>query len=905
MRRITSRSGGLVPLAVVACVSGLVTQALAQPANDSCATPQAIAGTGFFPFDNCAATTGAEGQNNTACANSPVGPAIFFDLWYCWTAPCTGIATVSTCGLTMGDSKLAVYNGCACPAPGGAGAIACDDDSCSPQGEVMFDVVCGQEYLIQIGSGIDICWQGEFLITCEGEPCPPEPGECDDCCGKAPDFTGFPGAVATVTRQGAVGGLSSLEVIDISSQGSAPIGSNWFAAPFYSLSNSTNWSWTDLGSVFGVALDDDGNIYVAHSSAYGDSFNECNGPITPGDALGMVSANAANPSGRPGSIYKVSTSTGVASFLTALPNQSDPAYVGGAYPANGSESYPGLGNICFDCATRNLYVSNHEDGRIYRLDTSGTALSTYKHATGLVGAGGAPEAGDLPGFVPMEAHPTTGRGQRVWAVATSGGRLYYSVWREQNCPTSTGVVEPVGNEVWSVDLVDSGPNAGEFIPGTEQLEIDMVNSPFIGSGPFGTSSPISDLSFSPDCCMLVGERSMTNDTISDAHESRVLEFCYDAALRAWVPSPNAFQVGENGAPNSSSGGVDYDFDTTNALVNVWSTADYINGPPTYVYGIIGLPFSGGTPATGIWVDFDQNLTFHDKWQQGDVEVSCPEPCGELNEERVDCVGGPDGWTGCYDYTFTFTNNSGVGVKYILITDPNVTPNLVTLPSVVPSGQTSGPVTVRICPDDDTLACYPLHIALADEFLEECCTIDACIELPDCDCLVLSEVSLVGPSPDLLNYSLTFTVQNMTPDVVEHVFIVPDPAGTFTISPEYVDLPTLLPNAVSGPIKIDMGTLTPGQDYCVRVSIHTQDLEECCSQVYCFTAPSSAGGWDGCPADLAEPFGQLDFSDVIAFLTAFASMDPRVDCAAPFGQFDFSDVVEFLTLFAEGCPERDR
>ncbi len=59
--------------------------------------------------------------------------------------------------------------------------------------------------------------------------------------------------------------------------------------------------------------------------------------------------------------------------------------------------------------------------------------------------------------------------------------------------------------------------------------------------------------------------------------------------------------------------------------------------------------------------------------------------------------------------------------------------------------------------------------------------------------------------------------------------------------------------------------------------------------------------DACVADLAEPLGQLDFSDVIAFLTAFAAMEPAADLGEPFGSFDFTDVVEFLIAFGEGCP----
>ena len=56
-----------------------------------------------------------------------------------------------------------------------------------------------------------------------------------------------------------------------------------------------------------------------------------------------------------------------------------------------------------------------------------------------------------------------------------------------------------------------------------------------------------------------------------------------------------------------------------------------------------------------------------------------------------------------------------------------------------------------------------------------------------------------------------------------------------------------------------------------------------------------------PADLAEPFGTLDFSDVVAFLTAFGAMDAAADLAPPTGVFDFSDVVAFLGAFGAGCP----
>lgn len=55
------------------------------------------------------------------------------------------------------------------------------------------------------------------------------------------------------------------------------------------------------------------------------------------------------------------------------------------------------------------------------------------------------------------------------------------------------------------------------------------------------------------------------------------------------------------------------------------------------------------------------------------------------------------------------------------------------------------------------------------------------------------------------------------------------------------------------------------------------------------------------ADLSEPLGTLDFSDVLAFLSAFGAGDPIADLASPGGVFDFSDVIAFLGAFGAGCP----
>lgn len=276
------------------------------------------------------------------------------------------------------------------------------------------------------------------------------------------------------------------------------------------------------------------------------------------------------------------------------------------------------------------------------------------------------------------------------------------------------------------------------------------------------------------------------------------------------------------------------------------------------------------------------------------------PCAELVDQSIVCVPDDTGWSGCYDYTFSFTNTSGVTVAYILNPDPNATPHVIPVNPPVPDGGTSGPITIRICPPADGTTCYPIRMILADRFLEECCRLETCVELPDCHCVQFSHVSVTGPSPDLLNYSVTYSFTNLTPDTLEHMFIVPEPFGAFAVTPDYFDIPATLPGQTAGPFKFFAGPLTAGQQYCVRVSVHNNDLEECCSTLLCFTATESANGPPDCTPDLTGD-GQLNFFDLAAYLALYNSADPAADLAPPFGTLNFFDVVAYLTLYNAGCP----
>ncbi len=59
---------------------------------------------------------------------------------------------------------------------------------------------------------------------------------------------------------------------------------------------------------------------------------------------------------------------------------------------------------------------------------------------------------------------------------------------------------------------------------------------------------------------------------------------------------------------------------------------------------------------------------------------------------------------------------------------------------------------------------------------------------------------------------------------------------------------------------------------------------------------------GCsPADLAAPFGTLNFFDLSAYLALFNAGDPAADLAAPFGTLNFFDLSAYLSTFNAGCP----
>jgi hypothetical protein len=150
------------------------------PSNDDCVDALSVGNVTNRHFDTSDATFDGPGR----CMDSP-------NIWYCYTATCTGNVTVSLAGSSF-DTMLAAYRGCACYPTSGR-LIECNDDfGSSYQSELTFAATAGNQYLIEIGGYGSETGHGILNISCGGVVLP---GRQD--LGDAPDSTNNFGTTMT------------------------------------------------------------------------------------------------------------------------------------------------------------------------------------------------------------------------------------------------------------------------------------------------------------------------------------------------------------------------------------------------------------------------------------------------------------------------------------------------------------------------------------------------------------------------------------------------------------------------------------------------------------------------------------------------------------------------------------
>ncbi|MBK8268216.1 MAG: hypothetical protein IPK83_07870 [Planctomycetes bacterium] len=148
------------------------------PANNNCANALPIAD-GATPFSTVNATT--DGPDEPGACTKFSDTQVNQDIWFVYTASCTGELTLSTCNAANYDTKIAVYEGTQCPATSGT-ALACRDDVAGCSGNTTtldVPVVQGNSYLIRVGGYASASGTGTLTLTCNAFECVNN-GQCDD-----------------------------------------------------------------------------------------------------------------------------------------------------------------------------------------------------------------------------------------------------------------------------------------------------------------------------------------------------------------------------------------------------------------------------------------------------------------------------------------------------------------------------------------------------------------------------------------------------------------------------------------------------------------------------------------------------------------------------------------------------
>ncbi len=161
----------------IACIAAVVLllctglSIAAPPANDDCQNAAVITNTSNMAWDTSEATFDGPGHVMTSS-----------NIWYCYTATCTGCVNVSLCGSSF-DTMLAVYEGCGCDPDVGA-LLAYNDDHCGTRSDLTLNVTEGEQYLIEVGGFNSYAGEGVITISCSTADCPP-----------ANDFSRFAAAI--------------------------------------------------------------------------------------------------------------------------------------------------------------------------------------------------------------------------------------------------------------------------------------------------------------------------------------------------------------------------------------------------------------------------------------------------------------------------------------------------------------------------------------------------------------------------------------------------------------------------------------------------------------------------------------------------------------------------------------
>ncbi|MBX3372858.1 MAG: hypothetical protein KF817_03425 [Phycisphaeraceae bacterium] len=464
--------------------------------------------------------------------------------------------------------------------------------------------------------------------------------------------------------------------------------------------------------------------------------------------------------------------------------------------------------LAFDPATCFIWMTYPYDGLVRRVTPSGAPLPAFNHGSSATNRGIAIDGGDV--WIANSSSNTVSR------ISTAGVAAGLVPVNFGSIPGSTphGVAVDSNGKVWATNRVTHNavridPALGAF--GATDLAVDL--------GPDAWAYNYSD---------------QTGDMLLKTAPQGTWTFIHDG--------------GKTGC--------------------VWSTLDWTAMLTGGSQVIVRVRASDSPLPSGPWTTVQANVPFTGvvgRYLQVQVTLKrgtvlsgeCCRPVGEamlcdltickeasctVDVDKVRCA--TDG-SGNVSVTFTVNNNSGQDASHVLITPmppgSPVTPSPNVISQFIPDGS-SATFTVNFSGTTSGVP-FCFIVTLLDTTMQNCCSTEICVE-PDCDCLQVTEGSesiKCDPNGQPGTYTYTFQLDNLTPDIIHHLFLIPPGGSGVTITPNYMALtPPIPPYGTSLPITVTITGATPGSLFCFAITIHDINLNECCSREHCIEIPLCGG-----------------------------------------------------------------
>ena len=250
-----------------------------------------------------------------------------------------------------------------------------------------------------------------------------------------------------------------------------------------------SWRVDSIGNVFGLTLDNHKNVFATASAHYGAGYGFVTTTSPAVIRYGEI-GGGEDDLGAAGTIYKIDAYTGQATVFAQLPQQAASfTHIN----CEGSETKarntgPALGNIDYDSLHNQFFVTNFEDGKIYRIGADGTTLSTFDPFAADNGAAGIASDKKPYGIT----------------VNPDFTKVFFGILNFDLNP-----------ELYSVDLDANGDFTGSPTLHTSLMGNGDIGGPFLP--PSASWVAISDLEFTPDGYLVAGIRAGCFNVIGSSH----------------------------------------------------------------------------------------------------------------------------------------------------------------------------------------------------------------------------------------------------------------------------------------------------------------------------------------------------------------------------------------------------